>query len=297
MTIQRWKSRYRTLGRRRESEFGDAEKDVFYRIRNRIFSTIEPEIRRSVVPIFGKQRNGFVQNRTGILFAVGSRHFLLTAAHYLDRWVQRGSCPYLFGKGELFAIGVEGMILTDPRQVDFAVLELSKATVSRLQTQRRFLRLCECDIQAKHSDTLYLLIGYPTEWAQAGHQNGKPWHFASHFSFLTTPFAGDPDPEGTSRDDWHLCIDYDGDSYNSSGQRRAAPSVCGMSGGGIWAIENWRGNAEFGAYSKPRARLVAIQSSWSEDLQYSKGTWIRCVVRTILHAYPDLRNAISIAYR
>ncbi len=127
-----------------------------------IVAAAAPAIARCTVPLFGLQKQQVILCGTGTFFSIGSRYFVLSAAHVLD-YPGIFNIPYCVpstDQGVPVPLRIAKIIsspvpkdadtldidMRDNDRFDIAVAELDPETASKLTPYWRFARLMEIDV-------------------------------------------------------------------------------------------------------------------------------------------------------
>lgn len=265
--------------------------EYFGKIRDLFVSELLP----SSVVFYAVQNDKILHERSGVLFAVGDAHFVLTASHDLTAIIRHGIPLFVSPSGD----GIDPVPLhdaqftcTDEKLPDVAVCRLTPRAVSELLPRAKFLRLNDVDLAASGNDAMYAVVGHPAELFRLTEDG-----FGSDpFTLFGRPYHG-PYPEGATFDPQvHLSLGFEPQGINAlTGSSVSAPHIRGMSGCGIWRIGQWPPQFD-SLLDTSKWRLVAIQHRWHKTLNYVQGTFVRHALSLIYHNNPDLQACMKMHY-
>lgn len=233
---------------------------------NRIVGILSPVVRT----IFGANSKGEPEFLgCGIILRHNADYFLITAAHVIDRL---DSMP-LFIDGENHLVQLSGELLATPMpssgrrcddKLDIAVIRLENNTVTQLEDVKT-IGINSLETNSSHNQNNgYVAIGYPISKQQKSMCHDKKEISPFLYGIFGHEAPMDAyDRVGVDRKS-HLVISLKTKRvYGSLGEVRTAPALNGMSGTGIWGIDN-NGNAKLVAilieYHKPKGSLVGVRS-------------------------------------
>lgn len=249
---------------------------------------------RTTVPIFGSQGGKLIHDRTGILFQIANKHFLITASHDLAQ-IASQKVPLFLAPDVpgLPAIPIGARMLgTESNVIDIAVFELWDSVVEKMVPGRKFLRMSDLDHQAKNEEGLYVAMGYPHQFTRPDDKLNRI-HIGI-LQYLAYLYSGDAptEPEYPYNPDVHLLLRHVADGHNTEGIPLSSPRISGMSGCGIWRLTKLK-PAWATSWKLEDRKLVAIQAKCWHG-RYLKGTWIKYALQLIAKTYPDLRRAMRL---
>jgi hypothetical protein len=251
----------------------------------------------STVPIYCVS-NGCVHfNRTGLLFRIGSEHFVITAAHSLKQYLEEEVplCVDLSRETELpIPLLSSKFYYTEAENQaggrDIAAIHLDSESVGQFYPQRRFLTIAQCDLDLEAKAGLYMAAGYPDALYEM-----TPLVRGAAMFFIGT---SEPTPQSSVFDPRvHLALSLDGAGLRATDSGiidDAVPRFPGMSGCGIWRVAP-AGLGDPAVWNPSMVRLAAIQNRTKHG-GHTIGTWIKHVVDRIVADCPHLAPAVSIAY-
>jgi len=242
----------------------------------------------SIVPLFVKYNGVLEQDRTGILFAVGNRHFIVTAAHEVNRYAKH--LCYLYVCGALPGSTVINLVgdVHSNEEHDVSVISLTSEVANELVKGHRFLRTTDVDASSNERPESYVIMGYPL--AKPFHQKRPHEKRISSipFTFFTALNSDEVESELGYDPSVHLLFKNVGTSYAMDGSVISTPRFQGMSGGADFRYPSGSQSAD-----SVERRLVGVQIS-AKAGGFVKATRIWYALRLIADHYPDCANAIEI---
>ena len=246
----------------------------------------------STVAVYGLQDEILHKERTGILFAVGDSHFIITAAHYLEDYASISiplyTAPVIPGDNP---IPLGGKVYGN-KAIDIAVMELSKDVVQMLAPRRKFLRITDVDLSCEECDGLYVVVGYPnaSNYSICDIENRRITNYPFQYGALL--YKGSVDADLGYNPSHNIVLKHLVEGLNAQQESQRAPSFEGMSGCGIWRLKrNDQGIAK--PWTPEDRRLVAIQVSCKPG-SFIKGAWIAHALRLIAENSADCKRALEI---
>ena len=257
-------------------------------------------IMTSTVPIYrdADSEVGLDFDRTGLVFRIGSEHFLLTAAHHLEQlikektWLyadvsQRMPLPIPLTQSKFYYTEVDDEF---PDR-DIAAIHLDRDAVEQVYAQRRFLTLADCDLLIDPRSALYMVAGFPSDTYQMTPvADGPAMFFIGHIEKNPTTDNFDPHV--------HFALSVDGYGLRATEREFVAdaiPEFDGMSGCGIWRVAPITMKTP-DVWEPSNVRLVAIQNRAQPD-SHTMGTWLKYIVDRIVDELPELKPATEIEYK
>jgi hypothetical protein len=252
------------------------------------------EIAKSSVPFYTISQGKGCQERSGVLFRIAERHFILTCAHGIKNIYKKHGFPAYIGplveeSGHPIRLVDCPIILAKKSNLDLAVIELTNDVVERLLPTNRFISVAEMDMQAIARPACYLISGFPSE----GTTQDDTGHGVKTLGmwYVTLLHRGELNPDSEYDQNIHLILHFGRQAIGQDGTPSDVPQPHGLSGCGIWRLtneetwENW----------KPEdAKLVAIQHRWGGRHDYVIGSWVRLAIQMVWHRYEELRPALQI---
>jgi hypothetical protein len=271
----------------------------------RIVRTAAPEIARCMVPLFGLQKQQLILNGTGTLFSIGSRFFVLSAAHVLD-YPGIFKIPYYVpsaDQGEPVLLKITKIVssplpkgadpldidMRDNDRFDIAIGELDSESAAKLTHYWRFARLMELDIATLARQAYHYVLGFPVSMTQS-----DPVARTSDvkaLSYATGLYEGQRDSRDSSAE---LLLDYPEQNQDAAGLPTTVPHPRGISGCGIWRLLT--PGKRMSDWSPDDVRLVGIEHRWRKVERYLVGTAIRHAMQLIYGRYDDLHPAMDLVY-
>ena len=234
----------------------------------------------------------FLQERSGVLFRLGERHFVLTCAQMRERYTKHKLPAYL-GRMTEEPSGTIRLknckaIRVENNGVDLAVIELTEDVVEQLLPTNRFIGIAEMDVQALARPAFYLVNGFPSEDTTMD-ETGRGIKTMGLW-YVTVSHRGEhPNTKYDPR--IHLVLNFGREAIGQDGKCSVVPYPGGLSGCGIWRLtnaENWEN------FSPQDVKLVAIQHSYDPERHYVMGSWVQFAMQIVWHRCADLRPAMQI---
>lgn len=151
--------------------------DVQWRINDRITAHIPLIAWKSTVAVVVADRPSVFQIGSATIFQIADMHFVVTAAHVVQRAGEAGKTIGISGGKDDHFIALAGnWMLSSPKgeskidRYDLAVHHLSQAAVERL-CEMRFLRLSEAAFDDPGPRAVFTLFGYPGIWTYPSHSD------------------------------------------------------------------------------------------------------------------------------
>jgi hypothetical protein len=258
---------------------------------------VRRNIGKCTIALYTAAEGRVVLERSGVLFQLGDRHFVVTCGHNMEERYLKHKLPlFVVPPGEaVYPIPVEHAMITVGEGVgavvDLALIELPPDTVNILLPGHRFISVVEIDAVPSFRRAMYLVAGYPTALTDVDENQ----HLVTtrSLAYVTGPYEGELRPNTEYNPDTHIVLSYRTNCIGAEGEPSTCPPPFGMSGCGIWrltegeSMENW----------KPEdAKLVAIQHRYDRERNYVMGTWIGLAMRGIWDRYETLRPAMTLAF-
>ncbi len=264
----------------------------------RLQSELAPRLRRASVPIYGWWKGRQVLDRTSVFVRIQNEHFLLTAAHgQLNE--KAAQLPLAIGWDEDTASRI---LLHDfaihkssnEQSLDVAVIDLPSDVSTRLCKHYQPILLCDIDQRLSKRPGIFILFGYPEQWANAERSVDPTSVF-----LMTERYAGEFDPinpEIRFEPRAHIPLQFSRDSVNlQTGGPLSLPNMSGISGCGIWRVADDL-DAFINSFQPQDIKLVAIQNVWHGGMGYAVGTWAYYAVEILFQSHPRLRQARNLIY-
>jgi hypothetical protein len=237
-------------------------------------------------------------DRTGLLFCIGSEHFVLTASHDIEQLLSDNTMLYVDVSHRIKApipldkcmfYGTE--VNDEFPDRDVVAIHLDQDAVDQFYPQRRFLTLAECDQLIDPRPALYMVAGFPWDSSKMTPVAACP------AMFFFGNINANPATENFDQR-VHLALSLDAYGLRATDTEFVAdaiPEFYGMSGCGIWRVAP---STMFDPdlWNPSMVRLVAIQNRTRHD-SHTIGTWFRYVVDRIVVALPNLKLATEIEYK
>lgn len=252
------------------------------------------EIAKATVPLYALSQGKLSLERSGVLFRVAERHFMLTCAHDIRKHFIKHKLPAYIGRltegaSPLIHLANCPMVRVEKNCVDLAVIELANDVVEQLRLTNRFISIVEMDLRAVACPACYLVLGFPSvdttmDKAGRGVKTLGLW-------YLTVLHRGELNPFSEYNPDIHLVLNYGREALGQDGNPSSVPHPGGLSGCGIWRVsndENWEN------WKPEDVKLVAIQHRYDGQRDYIMGSWVRLAMQMVWHRCAELRPAMQI---
>lgn len=267
--------------------------DLFRRIQTECIQRIE----KYTIPILGVQNNSIVHDRTGVLYRIGDRYFILTAAHYLESYIQYAIPLYIsLNSSTKLPLPLAKAVFhtTEEDGRDVAAISLPPELASEIEPHREFLSQSEVWRHNESVPGFYVFFGYPMDWS--GIVLSKTEIHSHALAFACCEYTGKSHSTAFYDKAVHIQLEFDCKAVNPIEETPAKiPTIKGISGCGIWRVADWSPHG-FCRSSPAEPRLVGIQNHWFPDLKYIQGTRIGFVLSLILANYPDVKPAMNLVY-
>lgn len=271
---------------------------AFHGFVHRLMTECGPIIQRHTVAFFDEDMLVQRQGGTGVLLTVGDRHFILTAAHVLDLYAERGLPMFIMPehKGAKL-VSLDGAVmyrsempdsrdrLDDPMDVGF--VEIMPGIVAELAPSKTFLTLDGVDLRDPfHSKSWYMTVGYPYEVNESDHERRR--HDSTLFAYASWPYCGERGSPSAYRPGFDLLVHFARDDSTEGDENVLAyvPEPPGISGCGMWRLA--AADKPIEQWSPADIRLVGIQHSWFADIQALRGVRIIHPLEMMAFSIPQL---------
>lgn len=227
---------------------------------------------------------------TCVLFAVGSRRFLVTAAHVLD---EVHKSPVYLGYGEtmipLDSGQIVGSVMPDSGRdndpIDIGVLALQGDRYLQLKDED-FLGPDEVDVnEVAEPEKFYIAIGFPAD--QVVHADIEP---QLKFDGITSMGRGKPELFDELRvfsPHSHILVEYEQECMVIGDDYKAAPDPHGMSGGALFRFDSVKAPGK-----DEKDPLVGILIEFRRKHRLMVATQISFVIDVIRTGFPDLDSLL-----
>lgn len=257
---------------------------------------ILPRVAAATAPVFSldRYRPGKPQIvASAVLVKINNWHFALTAAHAHARAKRSHSNLYI-GSGKLILLeGFYGSTAppgTGNRKqdrIDIGIVKLSEKTVQDMQ-EDEFLALDDIyNLDTATTTGHYLFAGYPCSRHKRAIKEKEAE--ATMYSFVAKPAPLADYQNAVLNPSISLLLQFDKQNLWLSSGRVVGPDPTGISGGGVWFLDN-----AF-ATTPLKPLLVAIAVEWWEKSWEGKpskrvlATKLHVVLSAICDKFPELR--------
>jgi hypothetical protein len=220
---------------------------------------------------------------------VGDHFFAVTAAHCI-RSTQVTQMRVAYRERDysshfaFFKKGTLGGSNDDP--VDVGYLEIDHSLTQEIPVE--FLTLDHLSIEHEPESSVAFLFGFPAKLIPLDKAQQRTFVFRP-LGLLTLTATQDSIPNFV---DSKLNIVLRYPEQGAVGEQSlplSLPDPHGISGGSIWVYDPNLANPLIGVHN---ARLVGIQSSWSETKRIAIGNRIVNLLRLLARDYPDIRDIL-----
>ena len=240
---------------------------------------------------------------TGTLLKIADDSFLVTAAHAALQANEFRKSLCIGVSNAFVQLHGDWSLSSEGTPYDIAVLRLPVNIASKILDVPH-VRLQDVDFGIDHSKGIFCLLGYPYHLSTPS----TPDHTTmsvTPFQYLTYAYEGETENLSGYKQKYHLLLsaqvgetDNDGKPINFA-DRNGVPlqfpkDLGGISGCSIWKIcENDKPLQEWIRY---RPKIVAVQTGVYSEAQIIKGTRWVAVSTLLYHAFPDLRQVLSLQH-
>jgi len=227
---------------------------------------------------------------TGVVLDFDSNIYIATAAHVIDENEITTIYTFLGGKqliieGEVYSTIKPGNDRNNDK-LDIAIYKVADSLIQKFRDSYTPVTLKDIDVDdVPQSKKYYAFIGHPTNKTKPKHQTTiiKSETF-SYFGSKASSSAYDqlsltPYSHIVVGFDPNKCLDENGDRYNF-------PKAKGMSGGGVWLLEDLNNHSSQSYVNK----LVGIGIEDHKNPKVMVGTRIGAVIEAIKNKYPDCKG-------
>lgn len=274
-----------------------------------------PWIERSTVSFFLLRKDPMTndygimdKDRTGVLLQIGGDHFVLTASHFIQDYLDNGTYLFLSWNDEehcFIPLASDKIATSDSETLDVAVVKLSQEHSVKLLKRHTPITIDNTARNSLTSDGLFLIVGYPRAGTEFRVQN--PLEELQEPILETLKYCA----KRTSKQ-WkgkglaysplmHILLGMSQDSYNAAtGCGELLPvheQVQGISGCGVWLIADRRWKKSLDQISLDDCKLIAVEHTYDEKTGVVAGTWIDLVLMMIARQFPETRQVIDTVYQ
>jgi len=267
-------------------------------ILEQIGSTCIPRMNDLTVPILTITNERICHNRTGVLYRIGDRHFVLTAAHKLRAKVENNTPLYVSVNAEnVDPIPLAGatFVSSDGDERDVAAIYLPPDLAQEIGKNKTFLRHHQISHESIQRRTPYVIFGYPGDWS--GHVIAEKHIMSMGMAFATFEHEGEIDTDFAYRPEVHLAVTFTRDAIKAiDGQKDKLPKPLGVSGCGIWQVADRNENG-IRVRTADTMTLMGIQHNWSPRYGYVLATKIGYLLAIINQQFPDTAELMRLIYK
>ena len=275
--------------------------DMSSRVRdfhNALRASCIPRIDKATTPIIGVQDNRIVHDRSAVLYQIGGHSFALTAAHDLREIVEQNIGLYISVNHPHvlpLPLAEAKFMSTEVDERDLGVIWIPPDIATEVAKFKDFLFHNQINHSQERTNALLLFYGYPMQWA--GHLITERRMVSGALAFSTFEDHLDPSSVRGYDPQLHMLLNFTSDAIEATtGQQKRLPGLKGISGCGIWQVGEKRGGEAIPRTGETLT-LVGIEQGVYSNHDRVKATRIEYALDLILHNYPELRDAMSLAYR
>lgn len=257
-------------------------------------------VQRSSVPIFywDDRQDEIKRDRSGVLYTVGGKRFILTALHDLPKLSTDARRPsFVYGgkeRREPLPLGGLKVIGSDRALSDVAVIELDDNTAEALSASFEFANHSNIVLKDESPHSLYGIFGFPGSLTRE--VSGRM--VSEGFALLAQRHQG---RIGTDHFDpaVHVAVEMKDELFRpgtGKSERFRDDDISGISGCGIWRIMQEVNEVAALSWKPTHVSLCAVQHRWHRGRSYAQGTWIDYALTCIAEEYPEVRSAMKIIY-
>lgn len=227
---------------------------------------------------------------TGVVLDIVSKLFIVSAAHVFDE--NDITTIYTFLNGEQQIIEGEVHVTTKPEndrnkdKLDVAVFKVSDSLISKFRTSYTPVTIEDIEINdIPASKKYYAFIGHPANKTKPKYGTTKINREV--FSYFGTVASSNTYEQLSFSTYSHIVVGFDPKKcIDENGKRCTFPKAKGMSGGGVWLLEDLNKHSSQSHVNK----LVGIGIENHKNPKVMVGTRIGAVIEVIKRKYPDCIN-------
>ncbi|MHA2061781.1 MAG: hypothetical protein ACW963_05780 [Candidatus Sifarchaeia archaeon] len=227
---------------------------------------------------------------TGVVLSIDSQIFIASAAHVFDENEITSIYTFLEGKDQI----IEGEIQAtskpgnnrDEDKIDIAILKVDDSLIPKFMSTYCPVTIDEIDVNdIPHSKKYYAFIGHPTNKTKP--KFGTTIMKREMFSYMGTIVTQKAYQQLDLSIYSHIVIGFDPKKcIAEDGIRYTFPKPKGMSGGGVWLMEDLNSHSSRSYVNK----LVGIGIEDHKNPEVMVGTRIGAVIEVIKKGFPDCKN-------
>jgi hypothetical protein len=227
---------------------------------------------------------------TGVVLNINSEIFIASAAHVFDENVTTSIYTFLEGKDQI----IEGQIQAtskpgndrDKDKIDIAIYKVDDSLIPKFISTYCPVTIGEIDVNdIPNSKKYYAFIGHPTNKTKPKFRTTKMK--SEMFSYMGTIATEKAYQQLKLSKYSHIVIDFDPKKcIAEDGTICTFPKPRGMSGGGVWLMEDLNSHSSQSYVNK----LVGIGIEDHKNPKVMVGTRIGAVVEVIKNRFPEYKN-------
>jgi len=273
-----------------------------------------PWIERSTVSFFHMRKDpatndyGIMdKDRTGVFLQIGCDHFVVTASHFIQDYVDKGTYLFMSWDDEehcFIPLASDQIATSDSETLDVAVVKLSHENSEKLRKRHTPITIQNMARNSLTSDGLFLIVGYPRAGTEFPEQN--PLEELKEPLLETLKYCAKRTTKKWTGDGLtfssltHILLGMSRDSYlASTGCGDLLPvheQVQGISGCGVWLIADRRWKKSLDEICLDDCKLIAIEHTYDDKTGIVAATWIDLVLMMIAMKFPETKPAIDLVY-
>jgi hypothetical protein len=227
---------------------------------------------------------------TGVILEVNSMLFIVSAAHVFDE--KDSTTLYLFLDEQVLPVNGELYCTVKPNnnriedKIDVAVLRVDNNQEVQIRKLYKPVLIDEVDVNDIPSNKkYYAFIGHPENKTKLKHGTFKVK--SEMFSYGSFVADSSTYKQLALLPDFHVVVDFDERKcIDENGNRYSFPDAHGMSGGGVWLVENLNYNSSESQINK----LVGVGIEIHKSPKALVGTRIGAVIEMIKTKFDGCQN-------
>ena len=227
---------------------------------------------------------------TGVVLDIDSKIFIATAAHVFDENEITTIYTFLERKNQI----IEGEIYSTTKpendrnkdKIDIAIYKVDDDLIPKFRTSYTPVTIEEINVNdIPETKKYYAFIGHPTNKTKPKY--GTTIMKSEVFSYFGTIAPKKAYDQLSLSTFSHIVVGFDPNKcIDENGTRYNFPKAKGMSGGGVWLLENLNNHSSQSHINK----LVGIGIEDHKNPKVIVGTRIGAVVEAIRSKFPDCKN-------
>lgn len=227
---------------------------------------------------------------TGVVLELNSKIFIATAAHVFDENEITTIYTFLDGKNQI----IEGEIHSTTKpgndrnkdKLDIAIYKVADTFIPKFRTSYTPVTLEDIEVNdIPEAKKYYAFIGHPANKTRPKYGTTKMK--SEVFSYFGTVAPSKAYEQLSLSTNSHIVVGFDPkECFDEKSSRYNFPKAKGMSGGGVWLLENLNNHSSQSDVNK----LVGIGIEYHKNPKVMVGTRIGAVVEAIKTKFHDFKN-------